>query len=292
MTQTPTIFQEHLTSFLRSLAGNNLSELTQTAYKTDIIQFFTWIAENDVTIQNPCQITRAHITDYLSSLADLGRSGVTRARKLAALKELFSYLVQEQIIALSPAQTVKMPKKEKRQKTYLRADEYRLLLAAAGGNTRDFAILQVFLQTGIRVSELITITLSDLDLENKTLKVHGKGKKEREIPLEKKGIQSLRSWLAVRPSTSDTHLFLNYEGTGFSIRGVRKIVDKYLKIAGIQKKISCHGLRHTFGTNKAALGMSAFQLKELFGHSNIQTSLDYVHIGTNDIRRAMELTSL
>jgi site-specific recombinase XerD len=85
---------------------------------------------------------------------------------------------------------------------------------------------------------------------------------------------------------------LNYQGAGFSLRGVRKIVDKYLKKAGIQKKISCHGLRHTFGTNKAALGMNAFQLKELFGHANIQTSLEYVHIGTTDIRKAMEMTSL
>ncbi len=292
MTPTPEILHQHLTLFLRSLAGNNLSELTQTAYKTDIVQFLTWIAENDVTVQQPDQVTRVHITDYLSYLADLGRSGVTRARKLAAIKEYFSYLVDQEILSLSPAQSVKMPKKEKRQKSYLRIDEYSKLLAAAGGNPRDFAILQVFLQTGIRVSELIAITLADLDVENKTLTVHGKGKKERSIPLEKKGIQSIRSWLAVRPASTDNHLFLNYQGTGFSIRGVRKIVDKYLKRTDIHKKISCHGLRHTFGTNKAALGMNAFQLRELFGHANIQTSLEYVHIGTSDIRRAMEMTSL
>lgn len=292
MIQTATTFQEYLTQFLRNLAGNNLSELTQTAYNTDIVQFITWITENDVTVQQPGQVTRAHITEYLSYLAELGRSGITRRRKLAALKEYFSYLVDQQVIALSPAQLVKMPKREKREKTYLRVDEYSKLLAAAGGNPRDFAILQVFLQTGIRVSELIAITLADLDLENKTLKVHGKGKKERTIPLEKKGIQAIRSWLAIRPTTTDTHLFLNYEGNGFSIRGVRKIVDKYLKQAGIQKNISCHGLRHTFGTNKAALGMNAFQLQALFGHENIQTSLIYVHIGTMDVRKAMELTSL
>src|SRR6266700_2977643 len=282
MTPTPEILHQHLTLFLRSLAGNNLSELTQTAYKTDIVQFLTWIAENDVTVQQPDQVTRVHITDYLSYLADLGRSGVTRARKLAAIKEYFSYLVDQEILSLSPAQSVKMPKKEKRQKSYLRIDEYSKLLAAAGGNPRDFAILQVFLQTGIRVSELIAITLADLDVENKTLTVHGKGKKERSIPLEKKGIQSIRSWLAVRPASTDNHLFLNYQGTGFSIRGVRKIVDKDLKRTDIHKKISCHGLRHTFGTNKAALGMNAFQLRELFGHANIQTSLEYVHIGTSD----------
>jgi integrase/recombinase XerD len=214
MTQTPDIFHQQLTLFLRSLAGNNLSELTQTAYNTDIMQFLSWIAENDVTVQRPNQVTRGHITEYLSYLADLGRSGVTRARKLAAIKEYFSYLVDQNMLPLSPAHTVKMPKKEKRQKSYLRADEYSKLLAAAGGNPRDFAILQVFLQTGIRVSELIAITLADLDMESKTLTVHGKGKKERSIPLEKKGMQAIRSYLTVRPARSDTHLFLNYEGTG------------------------------------------------------------------------------
>src|SRR5207237_6031894 len=126
------------------------------------------------------------------------------------------------------------------------------MLSEAGGNPRDFAILQVFLQTGIRVSELIAITLTDLDVHNRVLKVHGKGNKEREIPLEKKSVQALKSWLAVRPESQDRHLFLNYTGEGLSIRGVRKIVDKYLKKAGITKQISCNGLRRTSDTATAA----------------------------------------
>src|SRR5207249_2863265 len=144
----------------------------------------------------------------------------------------------------------------------------------------------------IRVSELIAVCLEDIDMDEKVLTIHGKGKKERKIVLVKKAMQALYSYLAVRPKTLDRHVFLNYEGEGLSVRGVRKIVDKYVKLAGIQKNISCHGLRHTFGTNKAVLGMNAFQLKELFGHSTIQTSVEYVHISTLDLRRAMEQTSL
>jgi len=124
------------------------------------------------------------------------------------------------------------------------------------------------------------------------LTIHGKGSKERVIPLEKKAFQALKSYLTVRPKTADQHLFLNYQGEGLSIRGVRKIVEKYVKYSGITKKISCHGLHHTCATNRAALGMNAFCLKTLLGHERIATSLEYVHIGTEELRKPMEDTSL
>src|SRR6266849_4570413 len=252
MTQQTT-FQQNIFFFLQELEGGNKSTLTLTAYKTDLMQFFNWLAENDVTVTIPGQVTRGHVNEYLAFLSSQGRSGVTRARKLAALKSFFVYLKDEHIIVSSPTDTIHMPNKERKRKVVLRPDEYSRMLSEAGGNTRDFSILQLFLQTGIRVSELIAITLEDLDIQNHVLKVHGKGNKEREIPLEKKSVQALKSWLTVRPESQDRHLFLNYSGEGLSIRRVRKIVDKYLKKAGITKQISCHGLRRTFGSAKAGL---------------------------------------
>src|SRR6266566_3674977 len=251
-------FQQNVLSFLQELEGGNKSTLTLIAYKTDLSQFFTWLSENDVTVTIPCQVTRAHVNEYLAYLSSQGRSGVTRARKLAALKSFFTYLKDEHLVILSPADTIHMPNKERKKKVVLRTDEYSRMLSEAGGNPRDFSILQLFLQTGIRVSELIAITLEDLDIQNHVLKVHGKGNKEREIPLEKKSVQAVKSWLTVRPDSQDRHLFLNYSNDGLSIRGVRKIVDKYLKKAGITKRISCHGLRRTFGSAKAGKGMNAF----------------------------------
>jgi site-specific recombinase XerD len=143
--------QQTVPLFIRSLSGRNLSTLTATAYKTDISQFLQWVVENDGTVLSPAHLTRSHITDYLSSLADQGRSGVTRARKLAAIREYCKYLAEQSSIPFSPAASIKMPKKEKKQKSYLRPDEYSKMLALAGGNSRDFCILQIFLQTGIRV---------------------------------------------------------------------------------------------------------------------------------------------
>jgi site-specific recombinase XerD len=238
------------------------------------------------------KVKRSHVNEYLRYLANNGRAGTTRSRKLVSIQRFFSHLVKEGIIPLSPAATVDRPRKELKPKHYLRPDEYTKLLAAAGGHPRDFALLQLFLQTGIRVSEAAAICVYDLDLEHKMLTIHGKGSKERIIPLEKKAFQALKSYLTVRPKTADQHLFLNYQGEGLSIRGVRKIVEKYVKRSGINKKISCHGLRHTCATNRAALGMNAFCLKTLLGHERIATSLEYVHIGTEELRKPMEDTSL
>ncbi len=206
MTQHTT-FQQTITSFLRELEGGNKSQLTLTAYKTDLMQFFTWLAENDMTVTTSAQVTRGHVNEYLAYLSSQGRSGVTRARKLAALKSFFTYLKDEHIIASSPAETIHMPNKERKRKVVLRTDEYSRMLSEAGGNPRDFSILQLFLQTGIRVSELIAITLFDLDVQNRVLKVHGKGNKEREIPLEKKSVQAVKSYLMLRPECQDQHLF-------------------------------------------------------------------------------------
>jgi site-specific recombinase XerD len=122
--------------------------------------------------------------------------------------------------------------------------------------------------------------------------VSGKGNKDRVIDLEKKAIQAIKNYLEVRPSSLDQHVFLNYEGMGISDRGVKKIVEKYRVAAGIEKKVSAHSLRHTFGTYKAEKGVSPFQLKEWLGHSSVATTQIYVHMGREAGKKAMEATSL
>ncbi len=291
-------FENALQQFTQELTGRNMSALTITAYGTDIKQFITFLQKNDFTITSCDKITKQEINDFLNHLAEQGRSGVTRARKLAAIKEFFEFLVSSSVIPLSPAKDMNMPIREKKQRVYLRPDEYIKLLSASGGNPRDYAILQLFLQTGIRVGELVELKTSDIDLGQKTMTIlSGKGKKERIIDLEKRGLQALKSYLNIRQTledgVTDDHLFLNYQGEGISDRGVKKIIEKYSKLSGIQKKISCHSLRHTFGTYKAERGVSAFQLQQWLGHSSIQTSAIYVHMTrTPQSRKIMENTSL
>jgi len=125
-----------LTRYLNSLQARNMSQHTITAYRTDVTQFFTWLAQNDITVTTPQHISRSHIIDYLSHLAHQGRSGVTRARKLAAIRAYCTFMVDEHRLPASPAATIAMLKKERKSRVFLRVDEYMRLLHAAAGHNR------------------------------------------------------------------------------------------------------------------------------------------------------------
>src|SRR5215469_15179072 len=214
--EIPPALTTTLIRYLSSLQARNISQHTITAYRTDVMQFFTWLTENDLTVTAPQHISRSHILDYLAHLAHQGRSGVTRARKLAAIRAYCTFLVEEHRLPASPAATIAMSKKERKSRVFLRLDEYRRLLKAAAGQSRDYAILQLFLQTGLRVKELTRLQLTDFDLDGQTMLIHGKGNKQRTVYLEKKATQALRAHLADRPRSLDQHLFLNYQGTALS----------------------------------------------------------------------------
>ncbi len=285
--------EEGLAAFLCALSGRNVSSSTITAYRTDVRQLLEWLRENTLLSERVDRVSKADVSEYLTHLAQTNLTGVTRARKLAAIREYFRYLQEHGHISQAPAASVQIPKKERRTRVYLRPDEYTKLLSAAGGNARDFCILQLFLQTGVRVSELVALRLEDVDLAGKVLRVNaGKGQKAREIDLEKKATSALKQYLKVRLLSSDTRLFLNYEGVGISDWGVKKLIEKYRRAAGIEKRIGCHSLRHTFASYKAQQGVSAFQLKEWLGHSSLATTQIYVHMSRQNGRKAMEATSL
>lgn len=280
-------------AFVRGLEGKNRGTATIRAYTIDLTQFLTWSHDTNLIVETPTDVTRTDITEYLAYLAKRGLTGVTRARKLAVLREFFAFLVDHGYLTSSPAAGVESPKRERNGRNYLRPDEYTKMLSLAGGNPRDYAILQVFLQTGVRVSELCNLRLSDVDLEGRSLRVRmGKGMVDRDIELEKKGIQAIRSWLAVRPKVTDNHLFLNRDGGALGERGVRKLIATYKTKAGITKKISPHSLRHTFATYKAEHGVSPFQLQQWLGHANLNTTQIYVHLARRNAQKVMEETSL
>ncbi len=286
--------KESLEGFLRTLEGKNRSAATLKAYKADILQFFIWLADNNLAATTPDRIVKADITDYLAALSRYGLSGVSRARKLAAVREYFRYLLDHGHIEKSPAQGIETPKREKKSRNYLHPKEYNQLLGLAAGNPRDYAILQVFLQTGLRVSELVHLGIDDIDLSERTLHVRvGKGMAERTLQLEKKVHQALKSYLAVRPAGYEEHLFLNRDDTPLGERGVEKLVTRYTKQAGFTKRITPHSLRHTFATAKAGRGVNSFQLRDWLGHKNLNTTQIYVHLaGDENAHKIMEQTSL
>jgi integrase/recombinase XerC len=293
MTQQTLTFEQAVADFLRSLAGKNRSAATVRAYQTDIYQFITWLHENNMVVLSPTQVQRADITEYLAFLAERRLSGVSRARKVAALREYFRYLVDHGQLQASPMIGIDTPKREKNDRTALARDEYTAMLSYAGGNARDYAILQVFLQTGLRVSELVDLQIDDIDLINRVLRIRaGKGMVARSIELERKVIQAIKNYLHTRPAAAAQQLFLNYTNEPISDRGVRKMVAKYLKLAGIKKKASCHSLRHTFATAKAQQGISAYRLRDWLGHSSLETTQIYIHLSKQNAQREMEQSSL
>ncbi len=152
----------------------------------------------------------------------------------------------------------------------------------------------MFLQAGLRVSELANLTLSDLDLNNKTLLVRqGKGKKDRTIPLEQQSLAALKSYLGEREADPECeHLFVAKNGTSLAVRSVRYIVKKHMQKAGIKKRASVHTLRHTFGTHKVDKGMTLPNLKDLMGHRKLETTYRYVHLAKTNLRQQQEQTAL
>lgn len=282
-----------LDHYLQTLTGKNRSKATIVAYRADLTQFLTWLRETNVTIETPNDVERLDVAEYLAHLSARGLTGVSRARKLAAIREYFKFAIIEGLMISSPVDGVGTPKTEKRGRNFLSPEEYHRLLAASGGNPRDYCILMTFLQTGLRVSELCALRLDDIDLVNKMLEVRvGKGMTARTIELEKKGVQSFKSWLVVRPKTTDDHLFLNRDDEPLGERGVQKLLAKYCAIAGITKRISPHSLRHTFASFKAEAGVSPFQLQQWLGHSSLETTQIYVHLARKNARKVMEATSL
>lgn len=284
--------EKGLAAFADTLLGKNRSETTVRAYKTDVLQFIAFLHENNVAVTHICDVTKVDVLEYLAALSKRGLTGVARARKLSALREYFRFCESLGLLEKSPTAGIDTPKREKHSRQYLRSDEFTKMLSLAGGNPRDYAILQVFLQTGIRVSELAGLTLTDVDLHKPAITVRGKGNSEREIALEKRGVQALKNYLAVRPQSLSEIIFLNYQGTPISERGIRKLVVKYTKNAGITKRASCHTFRHTFATYKAEKGVSPFQLQQWLGHANLNTTQIYVHLGKQNAKKIMEQTSL
>jgi integrase/recombinase XerC len=282
-----------LATFLNALTGKNRSAATIRAYATDIQQFIAFLHENNVSIHYPAQVQKIDVMEYLSDLAKRELTGIARARKMSAMREYFRFLEGVGLISKSPTTGIETPKREKNGRQVLRPDEYTKMLSLAGANPRDYAILQVFLQTGIRVSELASLKIEDIDFIKPSITVRGKGNVEREIALEKKGVHALRSYLLVRGvDTASVRVFLNYQGEPISERGIRKLVVKYRKEAGITKKASCHTLRHTFATYKAEKGVSAYQLQQWLGHANLNTTQIYVHLGKQNAKKIMQDTNL
>ena len=222
---------------------------------------------------------------YLSFLHRKNRKS-SIARKLSTLRSFFKYLVREQILSANPAKPVSTPKVEKLLPSTLTVDEaFRLVESPSRDKRmsetelRDRAILELLYSSGIRVSELVGLNPDRVDLDLGIIKVMGKGRKERIVPIGTKAIEALKSYAKIRGRMEDTSpLFLNLRGGRLTDRSVVRLVKKYGRQSGIFRKISPHSLRHTFATHLLDAGADLREIQEMLGHASLSTTQRYTHL--------------
>jgi integrase/recombinase XerC len=279
--------------YAQTLAGKNFAPLSIKAYLSDLHQFIEWLKTRRVDWDYPYRIERIDIVGFINYLAVQKVSAVTRKRKLASIRGFLKFLKDNGIIYGNPADTIEGPIREERDPAILLKTEYKALLQVAGENPRDFAIVMLFLQSGLRVSELVNLKVGDVSFETREMTIRqGKGRKDRIVPLIGQAAEALKSYLAVRPDSEYEHVFLARNKTSMDPRSVRYRIHKYYQEAGIKKKASVHTLRHTFSTHQVASGLPLPQLKEILGHRQLETTYKYVHLVKTGLRENMEKGAL
>ncbi|MBN2272225.1 MAG: tyrosine recombinase XerC [Sedimentisphaerales bacterium] len=235
------------------------------------------------------------VRGYLAFLNEREYSKATIARKLATLRSFYKFLVKRNEIAASPVAAVRTPKQEKKLPRFLEYEEVKRLLETPPTDNwlgaRDKAILETLYSTGIRVSELVALNMDDVDFLGEVVHVRGKGKKERIAPISSSALQVIQHYMEYRNKRAQSNgnfdpkvLFVNKHGRRLSTRSVRRKMDKYLKMAGLDPAISPHTLRHSFATHMLNKGADLRSVQELLGHQSLSTTQVYTHLTTSKIK--------
>ncbi|MCL6631252.1 MAG: site-specific tyrosine recombinase XerD [Alicyclobacillus herbarius] len=285
MTQWITDFSDYL------VIERGLSKNTLESYRRDLATFLAYIEdEYHISVE---AITQQHILAYLARLRQQGRANSTISRNLASIRSFFHYLLTIEALTVDPTAHIDTPKIEKRLPKVLSEDEVERLLATPNLQTaaglRDRAMLELLYATGIRVSELVSLNVEDLNLAAGFVRCTGKGDKERVIPVGEIAVQVLSLYLQQsRPTllreNVDSALFLNHLGERMSRQGFWKLLKKYAKIAGIVKDITPHTLRHSFATHLLERGADLRAVQEMLGHADISTTQIYTHVTRGRLR--------
>jgi len=227
---------------------------------------------------------------YLASLKEKNMRSRTVARRLSTLRSFFKFLTREGHIKTNPMLTLMSPKLDKHLPQFLTEEEVMKLINAVIPKSatdslsfRNRAILETFYSTGMRISEVVGLNIDDIDFISCVVKVRGKGKKERMVPIGDYAIKAIREYLGKREKQIGA-LFLNKNGTRITDRGARDIVTKYLHLASIRQGISAHTLRHSFATHLLNRGADLRSVQELLGHANLSTTQIYTHLTTERLK--------
>lgn len=236
---------------------------------------------------------------YLAFLNEKQYSKATVARKLATLRSFYKFLVKRNQVTSNPVVAVRTPKQEKKLPRFLEYEEVKKLLETPPMDNwlgvRDRAIMETLYSTGMRVSELVALNMDDIDFLGEVVHIRGKGKKERLAPIGSSALQVIQYYMEFRNKRAQSNsnfdskvLFVNKHGRRLSTRSVRRKMDKYLKMAGLDAAISPHTLRHSFATHMLNNGADLRSVQELLGHQSLSTTQVYTHLTTNKLKEVYE----
>ncbi|EMF0109100.1 site-specific tyrosine recombinase XerD [Enterococcus hirae] len=277
---------EEINDYLHYLTiERGLSLNTRKSYERDLLQYLHYLEDEQITSWQ--DVDRYVVINYLEKMHDEKKAPATVTRMITSLRRFHQFLRQERLTDHDPMQHIDTPKKVQKLPSTLSLTEVERLIETPDTTKnlgiRDRAILEVMYATGMRVSELVGLKLSDLHLSLGLVQTLGKGDKERIIPLGDYAIQWMERYLdEARPllvaNPSETHVFVNHHGTGLSRQGIWKNLKQLVREAGINKEVTPHTLRHSFATHLLENGADLRTVQELLGHADISTTQIYTHI--------------
>ncbi len=289
--------QEQIDSFIDHLMVQlGYSRNTLAAYRNDLGQFVEHLAAAGV--ERWAEVGEGGIAAYLLQLRDREYSSSTVARKTAAIKRFFRYLAAEGLLRSNPAEQVGTPRVSKKIPRTLGAEDIdRLLSAIREGSgpkaLRDLAMIELLYATGMRVSELVSLNLDDLNLASRTVRCFGKGAKERIIPVYPRAAAAVAAYLEegrlnYQKDREERALFLNPRGGRLTRQGLWLIIKEYVELAGITMAVTPHTLRHSFATHLLAEGAGLREVQRLLGHSNVSTTQIYTQVTDERLRQSYD----
>ena len=277
--------KEPVTAFLRHLeVEKHASPHTIRAYRGDLQHFARSVGVVGAA-------TGRDVRAWLASLHARGLDAVSVGRKLAAVRSLYRFLARRGVVRRNPAREVRAPRPARKLVTFLPADEAAAVVDARGlagaARDRDVAVLEMLYATGLRVSELAGLDLDALDRDARTVRVLGKGSKERMVPYGTPAARALDAYLG-RRATRSGPVFVNHRGGRLGVRSIHTIVRRAVRFAGVTRRVSPHTLRHTFATHLLDHGADLRMIQELLGHSRLSTTQRYTHVSTARLLQTYE----
>lgn len=283
--------------FKQHLEGvRSASPHTTRAYVTDLVQFEQYLAGRGLDLLSA---NHAAIRGYLGVLA-VDKQATSRARKLASVKSFYRFLLRQKILTANPARLVKSPKLPKTLPKVIPIDELFALLAVPNDKTvlglRDRAILELLYAAGLRISELCGLSLRDVDRASRLVRVMGKGRKERIVPINETAVTALEEYLARRGELLATPhddqdpdaLFLNFRGGRLTPRSIARHLDAYVLKCALARHVSPHALRHSFATHLLGGGADIRSIQELLGHASLSTTQRYTAVSLEQLQQVYD----